>query len=105
MEFKMNELIDDVLINYYKTFSLTLDTEDFVSEKYNKKIEKFIFKNLKKKFKICKKEYKKWLKVEKRKARKQRREKRKVVLKEKIGKFKNKLKQVFKRKKDSETGV
>lgn len=104
MEFKKNELINSVLVNYYETFALTLNSEDFVSPKYNKKIEKYIFKNMKKKFRTCDKEYRKCLKAEKRKKRKKSREKRKVVLKEKIGKFKNKLKQVFKRKKDNETG-
>lgn len=51
MEFIKNELINDVLKNYYNTFSLTLDTSDFVPEKYNKRIKRFIFKNMRAKFK------------------------------------------------------
>lgn len=50
IDFNKNKLINSVLQEYYTTFSLTLDTCDFVPEKYNKKIHKFIFQNMKKKF-------------------------------------------------------
>lgn len=100
MEFKKNELIDEVLVNYYHTFSLTLDTEDFVSPKYNKKIEKYIFKNMKKKFKTCNKEYKQWLRERKRKVRKKKRAKRKIARRERLQNFKVRLKQILKRNKD-----
>ena len=43
LNFNKNDLINDVLSEYYKTFSLTLDTADFVPEKYNSKISKYIF--------------------------------------------------------------
>lgn len=59
MEFRKNDLINDVLTNYYNTFSLTLDTCEFVPDKYNKEIRKIIFKEMKKKFKQVNKEYKK----------------------------------------------
>ncbi len=51
MEFNKNNLINSVLNNYYETFAQTLDTSDFVPEKFNKKIYKYIFKNMQKKFK------------------------------------------------------
>ena len=51
MNFHKNELINSVLDNYYETFSHTLDTAEFVPEKYNQKINKYIFKNMKKAFK------------------------------------------------------
>jgi hypothetical protein len=33
MDFKENELINEVLKNYYNTFQIMLDTPDFVPEK------------------------------------------------------------------------
>ena len=51
MEFIKNDLINKTLEEYYKTFSVTLDTGDFVPVDYNKKIYKYIFRNLKDKFK------------------------------------------------------
>ena len=51
INFHKNELINSVLDNYYETFSHTLDTAEFVPEKYNQKINKYIFKNMKKAFK------------------------------------------------------
>ena len=51
INYNKNKLINQTLSKYYETFSLTLDTVDFVPEKYNKKICKYIFKNMKKSFK------------------------------------------------------
>jgi len=59
MEFIKNDLINAVLENYFQTFSRTLDTADYVPEKYGKKIHAFIFKNMKSKFKEIKREYRK----------------------------------------------
>ncbi len=59
-----NDLIDECLTRYYETFRKTLDTSDFVPEKYNRKIYKYIFKNLKRKFREVDKEYKKQCKLE-----------------------------------------
>lgn len=56
INFNKNKLINAVLNNYYQTFSCTLDTVDFVPEKYNNKIHKYIFKNMKKAFKKIDKE-------------------------------------------------
>lgn len=56
INFNKNELINLVLNNYYQTFSCTLDTADYVPEKYNNKIHKYIFKNMKKAFKKIDKE-------------------------------------------------
>ena len=50
MEFIKNELINEVLERYFETFAKTLDTVDYVPAKYGKKIHKFIFKNMRKKF-------------------------------------------------------
>ena len=50
INFNKNKLINMVLAKYYETFSMTLDTADYVPEKYNDKIIKYIFKNMKKAF-------------------------------------------------------
>lgn len=62
MEFKRNELINEVLVKYYETFSLTLDTKDYVPDKFNKKILNYIYKNMKKSLKQTEKEYRKYIK-------------------------------------------
>ena len=51
INFNKNKLINQVLEKYYETFSYTLDTVDFVPKEYNEKINKYIFKNMKKHFK------------------------------------------------------
>ena len=51
MEFIKNELINAVLDKYFETFAKTLDTADYVPDKYGRKIHKYIFKNMKRKFK------------------------------------------------------
>ena len=51
LNYNKNKLINECLAKYYETFSCTLDTADFVSEKYNDKINAYIFKNMKKAFK------------------------------------------------------
>ena len=48
INFNKNKLINITLDKYYDTFAHTLDTSDFVPEKFNKKICKYIFKNMKK---------------------------------------------------------
>ena len=37
INYNKNKLINTCLVKYYETFALTLDTADFVPEKYNKK--------------------------------------------------------------------
>ena len=49
INFNKNKLINETLDKYYDTFSHTLDTADYVPEKFNMKISKYIFKNMKKK--------------------------------------------------------
>lgn len=51
INYNKNKLINEYLIKYYETFSHTLDTADFVPEKYNDKINAYIFKNMKRAFK------------------------------------------------------
>lgn len=51
MEFKKNELINEALDKHFETWSHTLDTADFVPAKYLNKIDRYIFKLLKKKLK------------------------------------------------------
>ena len=53
MIFKKNELINETLDKHFETWSHTLDTGDFVPQKYLKKIDKLIFNNLKQKLKEC----------------------------------------------------
>lgn len=51
MIFKKNELINETLDKHFETWSHTLNTSDFVSQKYLNKIDKIIFNNLNKKLK------------------------------------------------------
>lgn len=60
INYNKNKLINETLDKYYDTFSHTLDTTDFVPEKYNKKICKYIFKNMKKTFRKINKEDRKF---------------------------------------------
>ena len=50
LNFHKNDLINATLVEFYKTFVHTLDTVDYVQEKYNAKICAYIFKNMKKAF-------------------------------------------------------
>ena len=70
MEFKKNDLINETLQKYYETFSYTLDTREYVPDKYNKKIMRYIYKNMKRKFKQVNKEYKQIVKIDKQEQRK-----------------------------------
>jgi hypothetical protein len=69
MEFKENELINEVLGNYYNTFQIMLDTPDFVPEKINSSISNYLYKRLKKRLKGTRKEYKKFLRLKKQKVK------------------------------------
>lgn len=51
INYNKNKLITECLQKYYETFSHTLGTADFVPEKYNDKINAYIFKNMKRAFK------------------------------------------------------
>lgn len=50
INYNKNDLIEECLDRYYGTFIRTLDTADYVPDKYNEKILKYIFKNMKKQF-------------------------------------------------------
>ena len=56
INYNKNKLINKTLDKYYETFSHMLDTADFVPDKFNDKIGKYIFKNMKKAFKQIDKE-------------------------------------------------
>lgn len=60
INYNKNKLINKTLEVFYNTFALTLDTEDFVPERFNKKICKYIFKNMKKAFRKIDKEDRKF---------------------------------------------
>lgn len=63
IDYNKNKLINTCLGKYYETFALTLDTADFVPEKYNKKILAYIFKNLKRQFRKIDREDRKYQKA------------------------------------------
>ena len=99
INYNKNELINTTLDKYYETFSHMLDTNDYVEEKYNLKIGKYIFKNLKKTFKLVDKEDKKFQREFKKKEKeklKQLKEQNQKPKKE--SKFKLFLKKIFKEK-------
>lgn len=60
INYNKNKLINEALDEYYVTFSHTLDTADFVPDKFNDKINKYIFKNMKKVFRKLDKEDRKY---------------------------------------------
>lgn len=67
INYHKNKLINQALDKYYETFSHTLDTAEFVPEKFNDKINNYIFKNMKKAFKKIDKEDRIYQKQAKRK--------------------------------------
>ena len=76
LNYNKNKLINECLTKYYETFSHTLDTADYVPDKFNNKILNYIYKNMRKTFKRIDKEDKKYQKQfikEQRKARKSKR--------------------------------
>ena len=62
LNYNKNKLINKALDKYYETFSHTLDTADFVPNKFNDKNSKYIFKNMRKTFKKIDKEDKNYQK-------------------------------------------
>lgn len=56
INYNKNKLINECLVKYYETFAHTLDTSDYVPEKYNNKILKYIFKNMRRQFRKLDKE-------------------------------------------------
>ena len=68
IDYKDNDLIDECLERFYETFEHTLDTADYVPQKYNDKILKYIFKRLNRKFKQIDRACKMYERAKKRKA-------------------------------------
>ena len=60
MNYNKNKLINRTLDEFYGTFSHMLDTSDYVPEKYNAKVGKYIFKNMKKSFRLIDREDRKF---------------------------------------------
>lgn len=60
INFNKNKLINETLDKYYETFSHTLDTADYVPEKFNEKISKYIFKNMRRAFRQIDREDRKY---------------------------------------------
>ena len=60
MNFNKNDLIDAVNIRFFETFSHTLDTVDFVPQRYLDKIYAYIFKNMRRAFRRIDKEDRKF---------------------------------------------
>ncbi|MDE6604400.1 MAG: hypothetical protein K2K85_00050 [Clostridia bacterium] len=60
MNYNKNKLINECLTKYYETFSHTLDTADYVPDKFNNKILNYIYKNMRKTFKRIDREDKKF---------------------------------------------
>jgi hypothetical protein len=76
INYNKNKLINECLTQYYETFSHTLDTADYVPDKFNDKILNYIYKNMKRTFKRIDKEDRKCQRQfvkEERKARKTKR--------------------------------
>lgn len=69
INYNKNKLINQTLDKYYDTFAHMLDTCDYVTEKYNNKIGKYIFKNMKRHFKLIDKEDRKFQKEFKKKVK------------------------------------
>ena len=59
MEFNLNKSMQEILLNYYPTFQMTLDTKDTVGEKNFNYVNAIIGANLKLSVKQAKKAYKK----------------------------------------------
>ena len=64
INYNKNKLINECLCKYYETFAHTLDTADYVPEKYNDKILAYIFKNMKKQVKKIDREDKRYQKAQ-----------------------------------------
>lgn len=69
LNYNKNKLINECLVTYYETFAHTLDTSDYVPEKYNNKILKFIFKNMRRQFHKLDREDRKYQAEQRKKAR------------------------------------
>ena len=60
INYNKNKLINQALDKYYDTFAHMLETTEYVPQSYNDKIGKYIFKNMKRHFKLINKEDRKF---------------------------------------------
>jgi len=85
INYNKNKLINKCLVKYYETFAHTLDTADYVPEKYNKRILAYIFKNMKRQFRKLNREDRKyqreWNKAVRAKERAEKRKKSDIEVK------------------------
>ena len=90
INYNKNKLINQALDKYYDTFAHMLDTTEYVPQKYNDKVGKYIFKNMKKQFKLIDKEDRKYQREIKKKIKLKNQEmkKKEKALKPKKVKFK-----------------
>ncbi len=82
MNYNKNKLINRTLDEYYATFSHMLDTSDYVPERYNVKVGRYIFKNMKKSFRLVDREDRKFQRAWKKQQRKNELEAKRLKLKE-----------------------
>ena len=67
IDFSRNKMLRKIFQNYASTFSLTLDTEDFMNRKYIDKFNKYVWKDMRKnlrKIPILSRNMKKWMKLQ-----------------------------------------
>ena len=57
LDFYKSKAYRKVFEDFYQTMSMTLDTCDYVSESYDKKIKAFIFKDMRLKIRAINKQY------------------------------------------------
>ncbi len=74
LNYYKNELIDSCLQRFYQSFRGTLDTSDYVPKKYHDYIVRYIFKSMKKQFKVINRENRREQKAIRREEKKERRE-------------------------------
>lgn len=99
INYNKNKLINQTLDKYYDTFSHMLDTSDFVPEKYNNKIGKYIFKNMKRHFKLIDREDRKFQRNFRKKIKEQEKQAKQLEMANKPKKDKWQfLKRLFKKK-------
>ena len=84
INYNKNKLINECLVKYYETFAHTLDTADYVPEKFNKKVLAYIFKNMKRAFRKVDREDKRKQRELARKARAKAKAKKKNISEVKV---------------------
>ena len=97
INYNKNKLINETLVKYYETFEHTLDTADYVPQKYNDKICRYIFKNLKSTFKKIDKEDRKYQRDLKIKLKEKLNKKKKEETPKKHRKWLDFFKKIFKK--------